>query len=142
MSRERLTWSIDAAAREFALDRRTLANLLRAAGFETGRGVNFTTQQIVKAIEPRQSEQDQCLNLDAENARLAAERADEIAMRNEISRRELVHIDTFCKLLASNFAGMLAVIEASALSDLDKDALRLTLAESIDPDAVRKRLRR
>lgn len=121
-----MNWSIDSAAQDFGVDRRTLAKRLKAAGHETGRGVTFSTMTIVDALK---ESSEKMLMLDVENARLASEKADEVAMRNARSRRELLDVAQFCRRADPIITGIVARIESSGLTNADKDALRADLAK-------------
>ena len=116
------------------MDRRTLAKRLKEAGVETGRGVNFTTKQLFEAVQERS---EKLLMLDVEQARLASEKADEVAMRNAAKRKELLDLPQFCKRVDPIITGMIARIESSGMKDVDKDALRAELAKLCDPEFLK-----
>lgn len=127
-------WSIEAAATAMGMDRRTLAKRLREAGVETGRGVSFTTKQLFSAVIERS---EKMLTRDEEQARLAKEKADEIAMRNATKRKEMLDVAQFCKRADPIITGMIARIESSSLKDVDKDALRADLEKLCDAEFLK-----
>lgn len=129
-----MNWSIDAAATEFSVDRRTLAKRLKDTGHDTGRGIKFTTLQIHSALDRRP---EKMLLLDAEQARLASEKADEVAMRNAARRRELLDLHQFCRRADPIVTGIIARIESSGLPATDKDALRDQIAKLCDVDFLK-----
>jgi transposase-like protein len=125
-----MQWSIDAAATEFGIDRRTLRKRLQQAGVSTGRGITYSTAQILDAM--RTATDGEQLDGEAAMARLNEEKADEVAMRNASARMELIHAEDLFRRFGPLMTDLVATIEASPLSDQAKDDMRGKIAAIFD----------
>ena len=95
-----MTWSINAAAAELDIDRRTLTKRLKDAGLKAGRGAKFSTKQIFEALRANEDP--------SEEKRIKLwmmrEKAEAQALENEKERGRLVEVDEVYKWAEAIFS--------------------------------------
>lgn len=112
-------WTIEHAASEFGIDRRTLTKQLAAKGILPGEDKQFSTREICEAIYD---------DYEKGRTRKVNEEADQIALANATARSQLADKPDLLRRFETIWADMRARILNSELSDADKDALLHDLA--------------
>lgn len=106
-----IRWTIEQAAGEFGIDRRTLSNRLRAASIEPGEDAKFSTTQIVAAIHG---------DLEKERARNEGAAADLREMKRDQARGLLIPREWLTEVLNDVRIALQQVIEGSGLPPAKK----------------------
>lgn len=127
MSEERvmLRWSLQMAAEEFGVARQTVKNHVVALGLSADEAT-YSTKQIVSALfGDKQQEQ----------ARLAKEQADRIAMDNQERRRNLIPVEDALMLARKfTFAAIAKLRGVETLSIEEKNAVIAEFRRLADAD--------
>jgi len=118
-------WTIEAAAGDFGIDRKTLKNRIRELGLGPGTDNKFSTQDICKAVFG-----------DYSGERLRKLKAERELLEIELGkqRRELIPVDEVYKLLENIFLAIRSKIIGSHLSQSEQDAILLDLHGLKDAD--------
>src|SRR5690348_3357771 len=108
-----IKWTLLRASVEFGIDRITLRSRLQKLGIVEDK---FTTAQILKAVQINTT-------IEQEKLRKTKEEADEVALRNEKSRGNLIDIETVKKAGEGIFVSFRQKILSSSLLDSEKDEI-------------------
>jgi hypothetical protein len=111
---ERLAWTQERAAAEFAINPRTLAARLKQGGEKPDEDGRWTTLQIASAVFG---------SLERERIRKTSAEANQVETENKVAAGRLVDVDDFARNYETVYVGMKAEIMASKLSDAEKDSL-------------------
>lgn len=109
-----IRWTIERAASDFGIDRKTLANRIRAGGIMPGEDEKFSTKQIAKAIYT---------DGEAARASLAISQKENFDLRNRKLAGELVDPKQCQQLWDNAMIAMRQKIADSKLSDAEKREL-------------------
>lgn len=115
-----LRWTIEGAASEFNIDRRTLAKRLKTEGILPGDDDRFSTADICAAKYG---------DYEKERTRKMKEDADNMALENAKARGELISLPDYLKTSEEIAARHKQRIMGLAIPDADKDALLSDIAE-------------
>ncbi|MEW6306759.1 MAG: hypothetical protein AB1705_25105 [Verrucomicrobiota bacterium] len=115
-----LRWSVNTAATEFEIDRRTLAKQIAGAGIAAGPDGKFSTREICQAIYDDERR---------ERLREIKERADKLEMENAERRGELIDAEVIYKHFEGIYVAFRARVLASSLSNEEKDEILTDLAK-------------
>jgi|APGre2960657404_1045060.scaffolds.fasta_scaffold279607_2 phage terminase Nu1 subunit (DNA packaging protein) len=122
-----IRWTIETAAREFGLDKETLAKRLTAGGVLPGADKKFGTADICRAVFG---------DIEGEKLRLVREQADAQAIKNQVARRELTPTPAVRRHLEAVLVALKAGILASGLMKEEKDDLLNNLRKLGEPVRV------
>lgn len=106
----KLRWTIERAASEFQIDRKTLTKRIRAGDIEPGEDGKFSTEQICAAVFG---------DYRSEQLRELRGRADKVELENECTRKERIPMDIVRDVNDSVEQEIAAIIKTSGLSTAD-----------------------
>lgn len=122
-----IRWTIELAASEFGLDRRTLTSRIRQLGLEPGKDRKFSTRDIAAAVFG---------DYDAERIRKTKEEADKLALANARERGELCEVSRVIAFCQGVGVVLRQKILGSSLMESEKDELLLDLRKKFDAGTV------
>ena len=115
-----LEWTLERAAYEFGMDRKTLSKRVTALGIEPcykGKGSKerfYSTAQMAQAVFG---------DLEAERIRETKENADKLALQNAKARAELVSTEVVLRVYANLAVTVRQIVKHSGLSEVEKHEL-------------------
>lgn len=101
-----IRWTVELAASEFQIDRRTLAKRIRGADIRPGTDGKFSTEQICAAVFG---------DYRREQLREMKERADKLELENQCTRRERIPLQIVSDTEDQVFKAIAGIIKASGL---------------------------
>lgn len=101
-----IRWTVERAASEFQIDRKTLTKRIRASDVVPGEDGRFSTEQICSAVFG---------DYRGEQLRELKERADKLALENALSRKEQVPVKVVMAVNDSVEQEITAIIKTSGL---------------------------
>lgn len=107
-------WSVNHAANEFDIDRRTLTKRLMSMGHQPDRKDTYSTRQIADAVFG---------DIDKVKLRLANEQADKLAIENEVSRGTLISVDDAAALNRRIAAAIKQKILGAGIPEADQNRI-------------------
>ncbi len=108
MKSSQIRWTIENAALEFGLDRKTLTGRIKTSGVEIGEDGKFSTTQICRAAFG---------DIDGEKLRKTTEEADAIALSNAKTKGELLDLEDWCRGKEKILSGVKQIVEDSELPE-------------------------
>lgn len=127
-----LRWSVEKAAKEFGIDRRTLTKNLTAAGISAGDDSRWTTQDMVRAIYG---------DKDAAELRLTVAKAEALERKNRVADGELVSVDAVLRFNERICAALRETVMALDVPKEAKEQMLTELRKLDDEHAQREGLR-
>ena len=119
-----MKWSVNKAAQEWSVERRTLSRALEGIGESVGKGATFHTQTICAALFG---------DLDREKLRIARADAEAKERENKVASGQLVAVDDAKKIITRR----LAPIRSRLLSMASRLAAR---CNPTDPELARSEI--
>ncbi len=113
-------WTLEAAAREFEIDRKTLAKRLTAASLTSGLDGAFSTPQICAAVFG---------DLYGAKLRVANAQAKKLERENAEAERELLPTELVERFLSATFIAVRQAITATHLPEETKNRALTLIAE-------------
>jgi hypothetical protein len=101
-----IRWTVELAASEFQIDRRTLAKRIRAGDIRPGTDGKFSTEQVCAAVFG---------DYRREQLREMRERADKLELENQVTRRERIPLDVVMAVNTEVEQAIAGIIKASKL---------------------------
>lgn len=113
-------WTIENAALEFGIDRKTLTGRIKTTGTLPGADGMFSTLDVAKSIYG---------DLEGERTRKTREEADQIAMENATTRGELLDLEDFSKRIESKASKATQIVKDFGLPEDKEEQLLNALSE-------------
>jgi hypothetical protein len=99
-----IRWSVELAASEFQIDRRTLTKRIRAGDIQPGSDGKFSTEQVCAAVFG---------DYRREQLREIRGRADKLELENEAFRRERIPLEDITRVTNETFSAIAGTIRAN-----------------------------
>jgi hypothetical protein len=101
-----IRWSVELAASEFQIDRKTLSKRIRAGDIRPGTDGKFSTEQVCAAVFG---------DYRREQLREIRERANKLELENQVTRKERIPIEVARQVDDECFQAIAGIIKASGL---------------------------
>jgi hypothetical protein len=101
-----IRWSVELAASEFQIDRKTLSKRIRAGDIRPGADGKFSTEQICAAVFG---------DYRREQLRELRQRADKLELENQVTRKERIPIEDVLTVHDECDRAIAGIIKASGL---------------------------
>jgi hypothetical protein len=101
-----IRWTVEKAASEFQIDRKTLSKRIRGGDIRPGTDGRFSTEQICAAVFG---------DYRREQLREMRERADKLTLENQLTRKERIPLDVVMAVNTEVEQAIAGIIKASKL---------------------------